>query len=80
MNICFLCVFIFLELDEESFNDNDLPVGWKMLNHHSGMPVYLNEEMKVCTFAKPYFLGVNSLKVSTYSNYPCFLISFFSIL
>lgn len=63
-------------LDEEDlFNKNELPEGWIMLDHHSGMPVYLNEEMKVCTFSKPYFLGVNSLKVRIFINYLFFFIA-----
>jgi len=52
-----------LELDEDECIDDDLPEGWIKCKHDSGMPVYLNEEMKVCSFSKPYFLGVNSLKV-----------------
>lgn len=52
-----------LELDENLNDDDCLPEGWKKFTHDSGMPVYLNEEMKVCSFTKPYFLGVNSLKV-----------------
>jgi len=51
-------------LDEDECIDDDLPEGWIKCNHDSGMPVYLNEEMKVCSFSKPYFLGVNSLKVT----------------
>jgi len=52
-----------LELDEIVCDNEDLPEGWIKCDHDSGMPVYLNEEMKVCSFSKPYFLGVNSLKV-----------------
>lgn len=69
----------YLELDREflCYDDNDdLPEGWIRCNHESGMPVYLHEEMKVCTFSKPYFLGANSLKVSTlYLIYDLLLLS-----
>lgn len=58
-----------LELDEDESIDDDLPEGWIKCNHDSGMPVYLNEEMKVCSFSKPYFLGVNSLKVAINISY-----------
>ncbi|XP_060876834.1 microprocessor complex subunit DGCR8-like [Metopolophium dirhodum] len=61
------------ELDEDECIDDDLPEGWIKCNHDSGMPVYLNEEMKVCSFSKPYFLGVNSLKNHNIpvANIPC---------
>ncbi|XP_025424709.1 microprocessor complex subunit DGCR8-like [Sipha flava] len=61
------------ELDNQLFSDDNLPEGWTKVNHDSGMPVYLNEEMKVCTFTKPYFLGANSLKNHEIpvENVPC---------
>jgi len=33
------------------------------------MPIYMNTETRVCSFSKPYFLGTNSLKVSTYQQF-----------
>lgn len=51
-------------LDENSCSNNDLPEGWEKVDHDSGMPIYMNTETRVCSFSKPYFLGVNSLKVS----------------
>lgn len=50
-------------LDEISY---DLPKGWKKIDHDSGMPIYMNTETRVCSFSKPYFLGVHSLKVSAH--------------
>ncbi|XP_025191385.1 microprocessor complex subunit DGCR8-like isoform X1 [Melanaphis sacchari] len=65
--------YITYELDEDGCIDEDLPDGWIKCKHDSGMPVYLNEEMKVCSFSKPYFLGVNSLKNHKIpvANIPC---------
>ncbi|XP_050524933.1 microprocessor complex subunit DGCR8-like [Daktulosphaira vitifoliae] len=54
--------FILDEIDYNSCNYEDLPEGWKKYDHDSGMPVYLHEETRVCTFSRPYFLGVHSLK------------------
>lgn len=39
-----------------------LPKGWIMLMHNSGMPVYLHKETRVCTFARPYFIGSGSAR------------------
>ncbi|VVC41028.1 WW domain,Double-stranded RNA-binding domain [Cinara cedri] len=60
------------ELDEKC-GKNNLPPGWKKINHHSGMPIYLNEEMKACSFSKPYYLGTQSLKNHNIpiENIPC---------
>lgn len=42
-----------------------LPEGWVQVTHNSGMPVYLHKQTRVCTMAKPYFLGQGSVRVST---------------
>ncbi|XP_065201300.1 microprocessor complex subunit DGCR8-like isoform X2 [Planococcus citri] len=34
-----------------------LPEGWMQMIHHIGIPVYLNRPTRVCTLARPYFLG-----------------------
>lgn len=41
-----------------------LPEGWIQVTHNSGMPLYLHKPSRVCTFAKPYFLGSGSARVS----------------
>ncbi|XP_050422563.1 microprocessor complex subunit DGCR8-like [Adelges cooleyi] len=62
-------------LDElvDSYSGDVLPDGWTKIYHGSGLPVYLHEETRVCTFSKPYFLGVNSLKNHQIpvTNIPC---------
>ena len=40
-----------------------LPEGWVQVTHNSGMPVYLHKVSRVCTMAKPYFLGTGSVRV-----------------
>lgn len=57
-----------LELDENLCDGDDLPEGWGKHIHDSGMPIYVNAEMKVCSFTKPYFLGSKSLKVRKLIN------------
>ncbi|XP_046584451.1 LOW QUALITY PROTEIN: microprocessor complex subunit DGCR8-like [Haliotis rubra] len=39
-----------------------LPEGWVVVTHNSGMPVYLHKESRVCTLARPYFLGPGSVR------------------
>lgn len=39
-----------------------LPEGWVQVTHNSGMPVYLHKQSRVCTMAKPYFLGQASVR------------------
>ncbi|KOB70620.1 putative double-stranded binding protein [Operophtera brumata] len=34
-----------------------LPLDWMMVRHSSGMPIYMHRASRVCTLAKPYFLG-----------------------
>ncbi|CAH0758874.1 unnamed protein product [Diatraea saccharalis] len=34
-----------------------LPLDWMMVRHYSGMPVYMHRTTRVCTLARPYFLG-----------------------
>lgn len=40
-----------------------LPEGWIQVTHNSGMPLYLHKVTRVCTLAKPYFLGSGSARV-----------------
>lgn len=56
-----------LEMDykvliEKGESQPDLPDGWVQLPHESGMPIYMNIATKVCTMAKPYALGNNSVR------------------
>nr|UJZ92588.1 microprocessor complex subunit DGCR8 [Scaphoideus titanus] len=37
-----------------------LPEGWIQIMHSSGMPVYLHQKSRVCTMARPYYLGPGS--------------------
>uniref|UniRef100_A0A1B6HY06 DRBM domain-containing protein n=2 Tax=Homalodisca TaxID=139475 RepID=A0A1B6HY06_9HEMI len=37
-----------------------LPEGWIQIMHNSGMPVYLHQKSRVCTMARPYYLGPGS--------------------
>ncbi|CAD1476530.1 unnamed protein product [Heterotrigona itama] len=39
-----------------------LPEGWVQVTHNSGMPLYLHKQSRVCTLAKPYFLGPGSVR------------------
>ncbi|KAJ3620467.1 hypothetical protein MTP99_004415 [Tenebrio molitor] len=39
-----------------------LPEGWIQVTHNSGMPLYLHKNSRVCTLAKPYFLGPGSVR------------------
>ncbi|XP_069134575.1 microprocessor complex subunit DGCR8-like isoform X1 [Argopecten irradians] len=39
-----------------------LPEGWVVITHNSGMPVYLHKTTRVCTLARPYFLGPGSVR------------------
>lgn len=41
-----------------------LPEGWIQVTHNSGMPLYLHKTSRVCTLARPYFLGPGSVRVS----------------
>lgn len=40
-----------------------LPENWVQVTHNSGMPIYLHKPTRVCTLAKPYFLGPGSARV-----------------
>lgn len=40
-----------------------LPEGWIQVTHNSGMPLYLHKTTRVCTLARPYFLGPGSVRV-----------------
>ena len=46
-----------------------LPENWVQVTHNSGMPIYLHKPTRVCTLAKPYFLGPGSARVSTCDSY-----------
>lgn len=39
-----------------------LPEGWIEVTHSSGMPLYLHKQSRVCTMAKPYYLGGGSVR------------------
>lgn len=39
-----------------------LPDGWIEVTHGSGIPVYLHKSTRVCTLARPYFLGPGSVR------------------
>lgn len=39
-----------------------LPEGWIEVTHSSGMPLYLHKKSRVCTAAKPYYLGSGSVR------------------
>lgn len=39
-----------------------LPEGWIEVTHSSGMPLYLHKQSRVCTMAKPYYLGCGSVR------------------
>lgn len=43
------------------------------VTHNSGMPLYLHKQSRVCTLAKPYFLGPGSVRkhVVPVSAIPC---------
>ncbi|EZA47148.1 microprocessor complex subunit DGCR8-like isoform X2 [Ooceraea biroi] len=52
-----------LVLNEIGHNHFDvLPEGWVQVTHNSGMPLYLQKQSRVCTVAKPYFLGPGSVR------------------
>ncbi|CAD6206786.1 GSCOCG00010068001-RA-CDS [Cotesia congregata] len=52
-----------LVLQEIGHNHFDaLPEGWVQVTHNSGMPLYLHKQSRVCTLAKPYFLGPGSVR------------------
>ncbi|XP_026819394.1 microprocessor complex subunit DGCR8-like [Rhopalosiphum maidis] len=58
---------------DETISNYDLPEGWEIIDHDSGMPVYMNTETRVCSFSKPYYIGINSLKNHKIpiANIPC---------
>lgn len=39
-----------------------LPHGWIALNHRSGGLVYLHKPSRVCTWSRPYHIGVGSVR------------------
>ncbi|XP_075222611.1 microprocessor complex subunit partner of drosha [Lycorma delicatula] len=62
-------------LEEIELNHFDLlPEGWIKLTHKSGMPVYLHRKSRVCTMARPYYLGPGSARNHSIplSAIPCF--------
>ena len=63
-NLLALKNFIFLA--EKGKNHFEvLPENWVQVTHNSGMPIYLHKPTRVCTLAKPYFLGPGSARVRT---------------
>lgn len=51
-------------LEEKGRNHFEvLPEGWVQVTHNSGMPLYLHKSSRVCTAARPYFLGPGSVRV-----------------
>lgn len=52
---------LFLEKGQNHFEV--LPEGWVQATHNSGMPLYLHTSTRVCTVARPYFLGPGSVRV-----------------
>lgn len=58
--------FSLIERDQDYFEM--LPEGWIEVTHYSGMPVYLHKQARVCTMAKPYYLGPGSARVGYFSN------------
>jgi len=50
-------------LEEKGRNHFEvLPENWVQVTHNSGMPIYLHKPTRVCTLAKPYFLGPGSAR------------------
>lgn len=50
-----------LILEEKGYDHFELlPEGWIRIMHSSGMPVYLHQKSRVCTMARPYYLGPGS--------------------
>lgn len=48
-------------LEEKGYDHFEvLPEGWIQIMHSSGMPVYLHQKSRVCTMARPYYLGPGS--------------------
>lgn len=39
-----------------------LPEGWIKVTHNSGLPIFLHKSQRVCTLARPYFLGSGSVR------------------
>lgn len=40
-----------------------LPDGWIALNHRSGGIIYLHKTSRVCTWSRPYHIGIGSVRV-----------------
>ena len=53
--------FVIIEKGKNHFEV--LPENWVQVTHNSGMPIYLHKPTRVCTLAKPYFLGPGSARV-----------------
>lgn len=66
-----LCSFFIAEKGKNHFEV--LPENWVQVTHNSGMPIYLHKPTRVCTLAKPYFLGPGSARVNFFFQ---FLLSF----
>lgn len=46
-----------------------LPEGWIQMTHRTGIPVYLHRPSRVCTLARPYFLGSGNIFVISKTHY-----------
>lgn len=56
-----IVIIILTEKDENAFEV--LPGDWIKVRHSSGLPLYLHRPSRVCTLAKPYYLGPASVRV-----------------
>ncbi|BES93932.1 Double-stranded RNA Hypothetical protein motif [Nesidiocoris tenuis] len=53
----------YVSMEELGHNHFDLlPEGWIKIIHKSGMPLYLHKPSRVCTYARPYYLGQGSAR------------------
>lgn len=55
--------FTFICLDISGDHFDLLPEGWIQIMHHTGIPIYLHRPARVCTLARPYFLGSGNIHV-----------------
>jgi microprocessor complex subunit DGCR8 len=51
----------------------NLLLGWVVVTHNSGMPLYLHRHSRVCSLSRPYFLGGGSVRKHQIpiSSIPC---------
>lgn len=60
LSFIYVTFIVLLEIGHNHFDV--LPEGWVQVTHNSGMPLYLHKQSRVCTLAKPYFLGPGSVR------------------